>query len=221
MKITKLTSRAKLSELENNLYGAAEPAVDPEKPEPEVKGRLNEGSTLPTAPEPPTGSDGKATEDVPPALSGLMRNQSIKSCLALSYDPRMPFVRISQPKFSHGAQGGFTPCSHRPLLEDLHERRPYVSLIILRIVPSGHGIHHGLTRTIGRRQPIPEQTRHTRTSVIVGRARKILRPLPILYGTLQSMVSPGVPDDGLLTHEAPLQRRHSPGKPPASVVEAR
>nr|GMD78398.1 hypothetical protein Iba_chr13cCG12630 [Ipomoea batatas] len=195
MKITKLTSRAKPSEPENNLYGAAEPAADPEKPEPEVKGRLNEGSTLPTEPEPPTGSDGKATEDIPSALSRLMRNPSVGVVL----DAGMT-----------GAGGRRRGRYHRPLLEDLDERRPYVSLIILRIVPSGHGIHYGLTRTIGRRQPIPEQTRHTRTSVIVDRARKFLRPLPILYGTLQSMASLGVADDGLLAHEAPLQRRHSP-----------
>nr|GLL25283.1 uncharacterized protein LOC109171091 [Ipomoea trifida] len=66
----------KLEILENNPYGAAEPAADPEKPDPDVKWRLADGSTLPTAPEPPTGSDGKATDDVPPALFGLIRNPS-------------------------------------------------------------------------------------------------------------------------------------------------
>nr|GMD79455.1 uncharacterized protein LOC109171091 [Ipomoea batatas] len=38
--------------------------------------RLTDGSTLPTALEPPTGSDCKATDDVPPARSGLIRNPS-------------------------------------------------------------------------------------------------------------------------------------------------
>nr|GMC82710.1 uncharacterized protein LOC109171091 [Ipomoea batatas] len=62
--------------LENYPYGAAEPAADPEKPDPDVKWRLVDGSTLPTAPEPPAGFDGKATDDVPPALSVLIRNPS-------------------------------------------------------------------------------------------------------------------------------------------------
>nr|GMD79459.1 hypothetical protein Iba_chr13dCG4090 [Ipomoea batatas] len=66
----------KLEILENYPYGAAEPAADPEKPKPDVKWRLTDGSTLPTALEPPTGSDGKATDDVLPALSGLIRNPS-------------------------------------------------------------------------------------------------------------------------------------------------
>nr|GMC60141.1 uncharacterized protein LOC109171091 [Ipomoea batatas] len=57
-------------------WTSVEPAADPEKPDPDVKWRLTDGSTLPTAPEPPTGSDGKATDDVPPALSGLIRNPS-------------------------------------------------------------------------------------------------------------------------------------------------
>nr|GLL49666.1 uncharacterized protein LOC109171091 [Ipomoea trifida] len=165
-----------------------------------------DGSTLPTAPEPPTGSDGKATDDVPPALSGLIRN-------------------------------------------------PSAGVVVEVGMTGAGGRRRG--RTLRGGQPISKQPRHTRTSVIISCAGKIFRPLPILYGTLQSTgmgdllflmfaLEGGVSKlqicmgsleglqflqrglVGLLkffgdAHRAPgapLPRRHSLEKPPANAVEA-
>nr|GLL21664.1 uncharacterized protein LOC109171091 [Ipomoea trifida] len=169
--------------LENYPYRAAEPAADPEKPDPDVKWRLTDGSTLPTAPEPPTGSDGKATDDVPPALSGLIRNPSAGVVVEVGMAGAGGRRRGRYSGNFHPAILKETyPRSNRPLLENLHERWAQIGLIILCILPSRHGIYHSLTRTLGKRQPIPEQAWHTRASIIVSRAGEILRPLPILYG---------------------------------------
>nr|GMD82255.1 hypothetical protein Iba_chr13fCG6290 [Ipomoea batatas] len=146
MKITKLTSRAKPSELENNLYGAAEPAADPEKPEPEVKGRLNEGSTLPTAPEPPTGSDaGPASLAAPDKKlpRTLVRpSHALRPYLATKIQPRGP-GRI-YPLQSPPTLGGLArEEALHPAYENKRNRRPREKNPPSPANPLWHAPEHG------------------------------------------------------------------------------